>query len=136
MRPSLPLSCLPFELLADSVFALAVGSGKSTLLSSLLGETNRLSGSAFLPSPVIRTADADPARLTETTAYAAQSPWLMSATIRDNILFGSPLNNKRYQATLEACALAPDLKQLELGDETEVGEKGTVLSGASSSART
>ncbi|GAA5842131.1 hypothetical protein JCM9279_002796 [Rhodotorula babjevae] len=106
-----------------------VGSGKSTLLSSLLGETNRLSGSAFLPSPVIRTTDADPARLTDTTAYAAQSPWLMSATIRDNILFGSPLNHKRYQATLDACALLPDLKQLELGDETEVGEKGTVLSG-------
>ncbi|GAA6053294.1 hypothetical protein JCM3770_006670 [Rhodotorula araucariae] len=106
-----------------------VGSGKTTLLLSLLGETNRLSGSAFLPSPVVRTTDTDPAVLTETTAFAAQSPWLMSATIRDNIVFGAHYNAKRYQATLEACALLPDLKQFDLGDETEVGEKGTVLSG-------
>lgn len=67
--------------------------------------------------------------LTETTAYAAQSPWLLSDTIRENILFGSPYNAKRYRSTLEACALLQDLKQFELGDETEVGEKGTVLSG-------
>ncbi|GAA6046061.1 hypothetical protein NBRC10513_002062 [Rhodotorula toruloides] len=106
-----------------------VGSGKTTLLQSLLGETNRLSGSAFLPSPVIRSTDCNPAILTETTAYASQQPWLLSATIRENILFGSPFNAKRYQATLDACALLPDLKSLELGDDTEVGEKGTVLSG-------
>ncbi|GJN92324.1 hypothetical protein Rhopal_005354-T1 [Rhodotorula paludigena] len=106
-----------------------VGSGKSTLLLSLLGETNRLAGSAFLPSPVIRSTQNDPSMLTETTAYAAQSPWLLSDTIRENILFGSPYNAKRYQSTLEACALLQDLKQFELGDETEVGEKGTVLSG-------
>ncbi|GAA5985560.1 hypothetical protein JCM11641_007994 [Rhodosporidiobolus odoratus] len=106
-----------------------VGSGKSTVLLSLLGETNKLSGSSFLPSPVIRSAASDPSLLTETTAYAAQSAWLLSASIRDNILFGSQLNVQRYQATLEACALLPDLKQFELGDETEVGEKGTVLSG-------
>ncbi|GAA5950238.1 hypothetical protein JCM10213_005210 [Rhodosporidiobolus nylandii] len=106
-----------------------VGSGKTTILLSLLGETNRLSGSAFLPSPVIRSSSADPTILTETTAYAAQLPWLLSATIRENILFGSLFNAKRYQATLEACALVQDLKQFELGDETEVGEKGTVLSG-------
>ncbi|KDE04353.1 hypothetical protein MVLG_05232 [Microbotryum lychnidis-dioicae p1A1 Lamole] len=53
----------------------------------------------------------------------------MSATIRDNILFGSPMNERRYKDVLEACALNPDLKQFELGEDTEVGEKGTVLSG-------
>lgn len=99
------------------------------MLLSLLGETNRLAGSAFLPSPVIRPTDHDPSHLTDTTAYAPQTPWLQSATIRENIVFGAPLNRRRYQATLEACALVPDLAQFELGDETEVGEKGTVLSG-------
>lgn len=39
------------------------------------------------------------------------------------------MNEKRYKDVLEACALNPDLKQFELGDDTEVGEKGTVLSG-------
>ncbi|GAA5828043.1 hypothetical protein JCM11251_005706 [Rhodosporidiobolus azoricus] len=106
-----------------------VGSGKTTILMSLLGETNRLFGAAFLPSPVIRSSDADPSILTDTTAYAAQSPWLLSATIKENILFGSKFDAKRYKKVLEACALVQDLKQFELSDETEVGEKGTVLSG-------
>ncbi|GAA5893134.1 hypothetical protein JCM6882_003894 [Rhodosporidiobolus microsporus] len=106
-----------------------VGSGKTTILMSLLGETNRLSGSAFLPSPVIRSTNADPTVLTDTTAYAAQSPWLLSATIKENILFGSKYDSRRYRKTLEACALVQDLTQFELSDETEVGEKGTVLSG-------
>ncbi|KAL8281440.1 hypothetical protein RQP46_006124 [Phenoliferia psychrophenolica] len=106
-----------------------VGSGKSTLLLSLLGETNKLSGSSFLPSPVVRSTGVDPAILTETSAYCSQSPWLLSDTIKENILFGSPLNEKRYRDVLDVCALETDLKQFELGDETEVGEKGTVLSG-------
>lgn len=96
---------------------------------SLLGETNRLEGSAFLPSPVIRTASKNPAALTDSTAVATQQPFLMSASIRDNILFGHGYNEKRYRAVLEACALNPDLRQFELGDSTEVGERGTVLSG-------
>jgi len=106
-----------------------VGSGKTTLLMSLLGETNRLSGSAFLPSPVIRSTSANPSILTATAALATQQPWLLSASIRDNILFGAKMNEKRYKSVLEACALNPDLKQFELGDDTEVGERGTVLSG-------
>ncbi|SCV71655.1 BQ2448_3243 [Microbotryum intermedium] len=120
---------LSFPVGKFSIILGPVGSGKTTLLMSLLGETNQLSGSTFLPSPVGRTTGDDPAILTDTTAYAAQSPWLMSATIRDNILFGSPMNERRYKDVLEACALNPDLKQFELGEDTEVGEKGTVLSG-------
>mgnify|MGYP001560926887 FL=1 len=77
----------------------------------------------------MRSTGVDPAVLTDTAAYCSQSPWLLSATIKDNILFGSPLNEQRYRSVLEACALETDLKQFELGDETEVGEKGTVLSG-------
>lgn len=96
-----------------------VGSGKSTLLLSLLGETNKLSGASFLPSPVVRSTGIDPAILTDTAAYCSQSPWLLSDTIQANIVFGSPLNERRYQAVLDACALQTDLKQFELGDATE-----------------
>lgn len=114
---------------ADLLDSPKVGSGKTTLLLSLLGETNCLSGSAFLPSPVVRASGEDPSVLTNTTAYAAQSAWLMSDTVRANIIFGSEMNEKRYQEVLDVCALKPDLAQFELGDDTEVGEKGTVLSG-------
>jgi ABC-type multidrug transport system fused ATPase/permease subunit len=46
-----------------------------------------------------------------------------------NITFGSPYDEKRYLATLKACQLERDLEIFELGDETEVGEKGTACSG-------
>lgn len=125
MSPFVTLECI-----LDLTFpSFAVGSGKTTLLLSLLGESNCLSGSSYLPSPIVRGTGGDPSILTNTTAYAAQSPWLMSESIRENIVFGSDFNEKRYQDVLDACALRPDLKQFELGDETEVGEKGTVLSG-------
>lgn len=106
-----------------------VGSGKSTLLLSLLGETNCLSGSSYLPSPIVRGTGVDPSILTNTSAFAAQTPWLLGDTIRENILFGSTYNERRYCDVLDACALRPDLEQFELGDQTEVGERGTVLSG-------
>ena len=33
----------------------------------------------------------------EGVAYAAQESWVQNATIRDNILFGSPYNETRYK---------------------------------------
>lgn len=46
-------------------------------------------------------------------AYAAQTPWLGNQCIKDNVLFGYQLNEGRYQAGEDACALNPDLKALE-----------------------
>lgn len=77
----------------------------------------------------MRSSGTNPSILTESTAFCAQSPWLLSDTIKENILFGSTFDEARYKKVLFACALEPDLKQFELGDLTEVGEKGTVLSG-------
>ncbi|KAJ7693236.1 P-loop containing nucleoside triphosphate hydrolase protein [Mycena rosella] len=53
----------------------------------------------------------------------AQSPWLRHQSIKDNILFGYPLDEARYEAVIEACALKPDLDMLEDGDATEIGER-------------
>ncbi|OAV90001.1 hypothetical protein PTTG_07447 [Puccinia triticina 1-1 BBBD Race 1] len=106
------------------------GKGKSTLLLSLLGETTKLSGEAFLPCPVSRAWGLDPdAQLSDTTAYCPQQPWLLSDSIRNNILYGSSMNRSRYTQVLKACALAPDLRPFTDGDLTEIGDKGTVLSG-------
>ena len=44
--------------------------------------------------------------------------------MRENILFGSEYNAEKYEAVLEACALAADLKILPAGDQTEIGENG------------
>ena len=38
-------------------------------------------------------------------AYASQEPWVFSATLRENILFGLPYQPNWYNTVVEACAL-------------------------------
>lgn len=114
-----------------SIIAGPVGSGKTCLLLSLLGETHRVGGRTFMPCPIARALepiDLDTG-LSNTVAYVSQTAWLLGTTVRENILFGSAYDPARYKAVLKACSLEADLKILEYHDETEVGEKGTSLSG-------
>ncbi|KAF9026080.1 hypothetical protein BGZ52_007762 [Haplosporangium bisporale] len=90
------------------------GSGKSSLLLAMLGEMDILSGQIHLPR---RPLD------------GSRQAWLQNASIKDNILFGSPYEEERYNQVIEVCALKRDLEILEDGDETEIGEKGITLSG-------
>ena len=53
----------------------------------------------------------------------------MNASIKDNILLGRAMREKRYQKVIKACDLAADIDLLPEGDDTEVGEKGVLLSG-------
>jgi ABC-type multidrug transport system fused ATPase/permease subunit len=59
----------------------------------------------------------------ERIGYCAQTPWLQSLSIRDNILFHTPYNEQRYQTVLDACALLPDLESFKDGDQSHIGEK-------------
>jgi len=92
-----------------------VGSGKSALLLALLGELDLKSGDMTRPRTDV--------------AYCAQTPWLQSMTVRDNILFGFPLDEKRYSQVLFACGLEHDLKLFKQGDRSPIGENGIGLSG-------
>lgn len=62
-------------------------------------------------------------------AYFSQSSFVLSATIKENIVFGHRFDSDFYETVLDACALRPDLAVLPQGDLTEVGEKGVSLSG-------
>uniref|UniRef100_A0A669DWJ6 Canalicular multispecific organic anion transporter 1 n=1 Tax=Oreochromis niloticus TaxID=8128 RepID=A0A669DWJ6_ORENI len=92
----------------------AVGSGKSSLMSALLGEMYSTKGFINIQGSL---------------AFVPQQAWIQNATLRDNILFGSPHEEKRFKDVIQACALAPDLELLPGGDLTEIGEKGINLSG-------
>ncbi|TFK76754.1 P-loop containing nucleoside triphosphate hydrolase protein [Pluteus cervinus] len=96
------------------------GSGKTSLLMALLGEMH------FIP-----TGPDSWFHLPREggVAYAAQESWVQNETIRDNIVFGSPFDETRYQKVLHQCALERDLELFHAGDQTEVGEKGLTLSG-------
>ncbi|KAG0239020.1 hypothetical protein BGW41_007967 [Actinomortierella wolfii] len=105
------------------------GSGKTSLLMALLREMELLSGTVNMPRPTTKVVDPRTGYIPGTVAYVSQHPWLQQASIRDNIMFGSPFEPERYQHVLEACCLIPDLNVFEHGDLTEIGEKGITLSG-------
>jgi ATP-binding cassette, subfamily C (CFTR/MRP), member 1 len=91
-----------------------VGSGKSTLCSAILNETILYNGKISVRGKI---------------AYASQTPWILNATLRDNILFGNPIDEERYRRVLSVCQLTHDLEMLTDRDLTEIGEKGINLSG-------
>uniref|UniRef100_A0A8C3BVU2 ATP binding cassette subfamily C member 9 n=1 Tax=Cairina moschata TaxID=8855 RepID=A0A8C3BVU2_CAIMO len=95
-----------------------VGCGKSSLLLAILGEMQTLEGKVHWSN-----------RNRYSVAYAAQKPWLLNATVEENIIFGSPFNKQRYKAVTDACSLQPDIDLLPFGDQTEIGERGINLSG-------
>ncbi|KAJ3543408.1 hypothetical protein NM688_g5857 [Phlebia brevispora] len=94
------------------------GCGKTSVLMALLGEMHYipLHSDSWLNLP----GDGG-------VAYAAQESWVQNETIRNNILFGAAYDEERYQKVIYQCALTLDLKLLDAGDATEVGEKGLNL---------
>ncbi|KAL0721101.1 hypothetical protein Bca4012_035700 [Brassica carinata] len=93
----------------------STGEGKTSLISAILGE---------LPA----TSDAM-VTLRGSVAYVPQVSWIFNATVRDNILFGSPFDRERYERVLDVTALKHDLELLPGGDLTEIGERGVNISG-------
>ncbi|POM75559.1 ABC Superfamily [Phytophthora palmivora] len=67
--------------------------------------------------------------LTGDVSYVSQETWIRNLSMRDNILFGEPMDAERYETVLEASQLAMDLHALPHGDRTEIGERGINLSG-------
>ncbi|KAF4972841.1 hypothetical protein FSARC_667, partial [Fusarium sarcochroum] len=96
----------------------AVGSGKTTLIRSIIGETRPMRGEILVH---------------DRAAYAPQKPFLMSGTIRENILFGLPFDSPFYQLVLDAVSLRSDLSSLPDGDATILGGTGAALSGGQKS---
>ncbi|KAL3612172.1 hypothetical protein D5086_003192 [Populus alba] len=114
--PSATLKNINFQVFHGMRVAVCgtVGSGKSSLLSCILGEVPQISGTL---------------KICGTKAYVAQSPWIQSGKIEENVLFGKDMDRERYERVLEACSLKKDLEILSFGDQTVIGERGINLSG-------
>ncbi|KAG7095647.1 hypothetical protein E1B28_006369 [Marasmius oreades] len=96
------------------------GCGKTSLLMALLSEMHFIPNSPDSWYNLPREGG---------VAYAAQESWVLNATIKDNIVFGTPFDEERYKKVLYQCCLERDLRLFGAGDMTEVGEKGVTLSG-------
>ncbi|CAG7725355.1 unnamed protein product [Allacma fusca] len=90
------------------------GSGKSSLLSAILGDVKKIKGDVLIRGSL---------------AIVSQQAWIYSDTFQDNILFGSPMTEKKYDNVLEVCCLKEDLALLPDGDKTVIGNRGVTLSG-------
>ena len=91
-----------------------VGCGKTSLFHKIIGEMPPASGRIAHQGRI---------------AYACQTPWVFSGTIRQNILFGKEYNHDAYERAIEICSLTEDLALFPRGDMTHVGERGVSLSG-------
>ena len=92
----------------------AVGAGKSALLLSILGELHVITGEIAVGGSL---------------GYCAQTAWIISDSIQQNITLGLPFDEARYARAIFASGLEPDLKTLPYGDKTQIGERGVNLSG-------
>ena len=93
------------------------GQGKSTILNAMLGELPCVSGHE------------NSATIYGSIAYVPQESWVFNATLRENILFGLPYDEARYNKAVNVARMARDLELMPAGDSTEIGEKGVNLSG-------
>jgi len=114
--PDYTLNGLNLRIQTGSLVAImgSTGSGKSSLIQAILGELKAESGQIKVNGSV---------------SHSSQDPWLFSGTIRQNILFGQPMDHQRYEKVVKKCALERDFEQLPLKDKTIVGERGASLSG-------
>ncbi|GJJ72930.1 ATP-binding cassette, subfamily C (CFTR/MRP), member 1 [Entomortierella parvispora] len=110
------LNGINFSLRSRSLTAVVgrIGQGKSSLLSALIGDMYKYNGSVQVRGRV---------------AYVSQLAWIMNCSVKDNILFGKPLDQEKYDQVLDACCLRQDLDMLPARDSTEIGERGINLSG-------
>jgi ABC-type multidrug transport system fused ATPase/permease subunit len=94
-----------------------VGSGKSILLETMLGEING-NGSVWMKENKSHIA------------YVQQQPFIMNATVRENIIFGNPnVSKSAIDEAIRLCSFKSDLDLMPHGLDTEIGEHGINLSG-------
>ncbi|XP_058056609.1 ABC transporter C family member 8-like [Anopheles bellator] len=84
------------------------GAGKTCLLRAILGAIPQTAGKRMVA----------PGNF----SYCAQTPWIQNDTIRNNILFGQPYDQPRYEAIISACCLEKDFRTFPDGDERVIGE--------------
>ncbi|WP_112479061.1 ABC transporter ATP-binding protein [Vibrio variabilis] len=108
----------------------SIGAGKTTLVNCLNHHLDVPSHSIFLGDRDITSFSRNDLRRFVKTI--TQDPYLFSATITENVKFGSgsrTISDDDIQGVLELSQLAGDVERFEQKAQTVVGEKGVMLSG-------
>jgi len=105
----------------------AVGSGKTTLVRAILGLLPIESGTLRWNGEVV--VDPDATLVPPRVAYAAQVPRLWSASLRENLELGWPVDEHGIDVALRLARLYEDVGEMTDGLDTLVGPRGVRLSG-------
>ncbi|ERH17193.1 ABC transporter, ATP-binding protein, partial [Actinomyces johnsonii F0510] len=104
------------------------GAGKSTLMAMLAGNLLPSAGSLRVEGAELTAATQDEVR--EASALVAQTTWLFTGTIADNLRLAQPYATpSQMWHALEAARLDKEVALMPAGLETQVGEAGLGLSG-------
>ncbi|RSL88049.1 hypothetical protein CEP51_001928 [Fusarium floridanum] len=119
---------------ALSIVSGKTGSGKSLILSAIMGECEVIRGAVQVPdnrqrNPSTEQSGEEPWIMDTAIAFVPQTPWMDNATVQDNILFGLPYHQSRYQQVISDCSLTEDINSFPQKHLTKVGAHGIHLSG-------
>ena len=105
-----------------------VGAGKTTLLHAITRLLDAQSGSIFVDGRHIRNIRLRTLR--KNIGFVSQEVFIFSDTIRNNVLFGrTGVSQSHLETVLQAADIFEDIKNLEKGLDTLLGERGITLSG-------
>ena len=91
-----------------------VGCGKTTFLQSVMEETQVMKGNF---------------RVNGSIAYVEQEPFIISASVKKNIMFGRPFDQEKFDDAIKYSCLTRDIQILGRGVDTIIGERGVNVSG-------
>ena len=55
-------------------------------------------------------------------AYVPQQAWIFSGTVKENIVFGTPFVQEKFDRLVWSCALTDDLQAMPKGADTLIGK--------------
>ena len=94
------------------------GSGKSCLLNAILNN--------YFPHFINNSSKLI---LNGEVSYANQQPWVMTDTVKNNIIFNNPFDENKYDKIVSVCELENDFNQFPSGDKTEINSTNANVSG-------
>lgn len=103
------------------------GSGKSTLAKLLAGLLKYEDGSIQIDGKELKELNLN--HLYGSFNYLSQDAPVFDGTIRENLAFGRNVPEEKLNEAMEKMQLSPLLGNLKHGLDTEIGERGTALSG-------
>ena len=105
-----------------------VGAGKTTLLQTITRLLDAPAGTIFVDGWNVRQIPLQTLR--KNIGFVTQEVFIFSDTIRNNILFGrTGVSQDHLETVLRAADIFEDIKNLEKGLDTFLGERGITLSG-------